>query len=678
MKSFYLLLFLVFMVSCHKKKMSAEDSLQDSIEFYLDKSSQNYDTLPMFHASIDKATRFNASRAQDSLYFVNNLKISFAYHHAGLNQKFKEILDNNLRLALSLKDTLNIARSYAHIGNYYSFESKSDSAVLFFQLAEKKYALLQNNFEIGRWQLAAAEEKFKSRDYIGAEKSAASALRFLKLSNSIAFEYEAYNLLGSVCIALGDYDKSSKYLNKALLMANTNDLESYGFYFTKETTLNNLANLKINEYKFNEALEYIAKALMEKEIEKEYPLLYAALHYNRARSYLALNKLEEAYDDISKCYYIRESNNFNKVIPDAYLLYASYYVKTADTVKALEYCQKALKLSKELNILNLQVKSLDALSKINDESFLNYAQEYITLNDSLINLERKNAEKFARIEFEADELEREKGELLQKNKTLWRWGSTSAVFLGLVFVIYFQRNRHRHLKNKQKQEELNLSVYRLMLSRQEELERVRQEEKNRIAEELHDNIMNKMAAVRFNLTPLEFEPDPETVRKTLPYIHSIQDIEKEIRKLSHDLHREVFQSQQDYRALLEQLFNEYQNQKVRLFVEINKEIRWDRFSAEQKMHLYRLLQEGITNVMKHAGATQLKIHLHLLEKDLFEMELEDNGKGMGALTQEGLGLKTMKKRVDAMGGNLHFSKVDPKGTLVQIHIPLQADDNSQK
>jgi len=678
MKSFYLLLFLVFMVSCHKKKMSAEDSLQDSIEYYLGKINEEDDNTLKSIKFLEKADSLNNLGELDSIYFINRHKIAYAYSNFNLDQNFIDKTNVTLRIAINLKDTVSIARSYNALGTGYSNLLKGDSAIINYQKALKYYFALKNNDFIGRTYANISSEKYSYSDYIGAEKAASNALTFLRLSNNNELLCQSYLLLGGIYRHLNDLERSEDYLKKALDLATSKSLDSGNYLFLLETTLNNFSALRLKQKKYEEALMFINDALKNSKLEIEFPSLYSSLLLNRASTNIELNNYESAILDLETSFIINDKYSLHIEKVNSYLLYSSYYSKIGDQTRAFDYSKRAFEISKETNILYQQVESLNTLTKINDESFLNYAQEYITLNDSLISLERKNAEKFARIEFEADELEREKGELVQKNKTLWRWGSTSAVFLGLGFVIYFQRNSHRHLKNKQKQEELNLSVYRLMLSRQEELERARQEEKNRIAEELHDNIMNKMAAVRFNLTPLEFEPDPETVRKTLPYIHSIQDIEKEIRKLSHDLHREVFQSQQDYRALLEQLFNEYQNQKVRLFVEINKEVRWDRFSADQKMHLYRLLQEGITNVMKHAGATQLKIHLHLLKKDLFEMELEDNGKGMGALTQEGLGLKTMKKRVDAMGGNLHFSKVEPKGTLLQIHIPLQANDNSQK
>ncbi|MFN3757188.1 MAG: histidine kinase, partial [Flavobacterium sp.] len=568
--------------SCQKTKSFSEQKLlQDSVGYYIEQAHIiNYEELKDLKPLLN-AERLLAECEKDSLYFTQNFLLSFVYYNCGKYEEFRHINLKMVHEASSINDTLNVARATAYLGEYFYFKNIPDSAIIYFQKAEKLFLEMNQFSSAAKTNIFIAQTKSNALDISGSDKSLLRAKNFINNEPNKKIEWLLYITLGLNSSRIKDYNKAEEHFLKAVKIAEDFDLSGMQIQ-SRAISYCNLAGVYVEQNKPNLAEKYINLGLNEPNLRVDYPQVYGSLHLNRGQ--LAL--VNKEYDAVFNDYRVANTlyDEVGTTIPNKVninIQFSQYYNAKQQHDSAFYYIFKALGIAEDNNNLPLQLESIDYIRKMIPERELEYTKRYITLNDSLITLERKNAEKFARIEFEADELEREKGELLQKNKTLWRWGSTSAVFLGLGFVIYYQRNRHRHLKNKQKQEELNLSVYRLMLSRQEELERVRQEEKNRIAEELHDNIMNKMAAVRFNLTPLEYEPEPETIRKTLPYVHSIQDIEKEIRKLSHDLHREVFESQQDYWGLLEQLCHEYQNQQVSLFVEINQEVRWGRFSADQ-------------------------------------------------------------------------------------------------
>jgi signal transduction histidine kinase len=664
---------LVFLSCSRLDDKFSNATQQDSIYFYINKSNENIDSFPLFLKNIQKAEKFNSVRQYDSLYFVNSLKISFSYLNAGLNKNFKNILDDNLQLAIKLEDTLNVARSYAHIGNYYSLESKRDSAVLYFQLAEKKYFELRNNLEIGRWQLAAAKEKAQSRDYIGAEKSATSALRFLKLSNAVAFEYEAFNLLGLVCNYLGDYERSDEYLKKALLMANTNDLENYGFYFSNETTLNNLANLNINEQKYSEAITYINRALTEKKIEFEYPYLCSNLYYNRANSYLALNKLDEAYEDIKKSYEIRKANDLNSELSDSYLLFSAYYVKIGDTVKALEYGQKALALSKELNVLNLQVESLSALSKINEESYLNYSKDFITLNDSLINMERKNSEKFARIEFEADEMRRQNEILSLRNRNIYTLAALIIATLLIVYLFRERRNRLIRLRLLEAQQNANEEVYNLMLTQQQRLEEVIINEKQRIGQDLHDGVLGRLFGARMNLDSMTIDlVRPEAVERRNHFIKELQEIEQDIREVSHELSKQKKSIIDNFMLIFTQLLEDQKTaHKTQLEYDVDVNIRWDLVNNNIKINLYRIVQEALQNINKYAEASLIIIIIQKKANNI-QAVITDDGVGFEVdKKSKGIGMKNITSRVEACYGSFSITSKKGEGTKIKVVFPLK-------
>lgn len=88
--------------------------------------------------------------------------------------------------------------------------------------------------------------------------------------------------------------------------------------------------------------------------------------------------------------------------------------------------------------------------------------------------------------------------------------------------------------------------------------------------------------------------------------------------------------------------------------------------------LYRVIQECVNNVIKHAGATRLDIQMHRDEHEI-SVTVEDNGKGFNAAAREqseGIGLKNMITRLAYLKGTVDFSSSSGKGTLVAIYVPL--------
>ena len=88
------------------------------------------------------------------------------------------------------------------------------------------------------------------------------------------------------------------------------------------------------------------------------------------------------------------------------------------------------------------------------------------------------------------------------------------------------------------------------------------------------------------------------------------------------------------------------------------------------IHVYRVLQEALTNVAKHAGVDRARVRLRCAD-DALELEVEDHGKGLETATQpKGLGLVTMRERAELIGGTLEFLRPREGGTLVRLTVPL--------
>ncbi len=94
-----------------------------------------------------------------------------------------------------------------------------------------------------------------------------------------------------------------------------------------------------------------------------------------------------------------------------------------------------------------------------------------------------------------------------------------------------------------------------------------------------------------------------------------------------------------------------------------------RFDHSLEVAIYRISQELVNNIVKHAQATQARLEV-FREGDLIIIEAQDNGKGIAALHTPGIGLKTIRDRVKLLEGTLEIDAATGQGTLITISLPL--------
>src|SRR5690606_38420279 len=138
-----------------------------------------------------------------------------------------------------------------------------------------------------------------------------------------------------------------------------------------------------------------------------------------------------------------------------------------------------------------------------------------------------------------DILAQEKEQLVEQRKTLLIISFAVILVATLIFVIRMQAAKNRELRLVQEQQRSNEEIYQLMISQQERVEKERQKEKKRIAQELHDGVLGKLFGTRMNLGILnDFRNDKDTVFNRGNFIEDLKSIEQELREISHDLSKE--------------------------------------------------------------------------------------------------------------------------------------------
>jgi signal transduction histidine kinase len=195
-------------------------------------------------------------------------------------------------------------------------------------------------------------------------------------------------------------------------------------------------------------------------------------------------------------------------------------------------------------------------------------------------------------------------------------------------------------------------------------------EQNRISRELHDGVMNKLYGVRLQLG-IHNESNADAIKeKRLGYIDLLQDIEKEIRIISHDLHTAHF----EYLSLLTDFIHQQNEFGTTQFTfDCDASIDWEGISGLVKITIYRIIQEAVFNVNKYAEAEGCTILLTQNSDSRIQLVIEDNGKGFDTASNvhAGIGLKNIKERAALVKALLVIDSELGRGTMIQV---VFADD----
>lgn len=349
---------------------------------------------------------------------------------------------------------------------------------------------------------------------------------------------------------------------------------------------------------------------------------------------------------------------------------SEFYLAQNKLDSAKLFANQTLSLAKKANSYVEILKSLELLSKIEKgEAGKAYLYEHIKLNDSLLHRERSIKNKFAKIEYETDQLKAE-NEQISKERLIFLISSVSlAVLLFLIYIVVNQRMKNKELKFVHQQQKANEEIYNLMLAQQDKIEEGRTKEKKRISEELHDGILGKLFGTRLSLDSLNFVNTPEAAKNRGDYISELKNIETEIRKISHDLNSD-FISDSGFMDIVASLVeNQTKAYGLTFDFEENSLIDWDSLPNKTKIHIYRMLQETLQNIYKHAEATHVKIAFSR-KKDVILLTIKDDGKGFNVnKARKGIGLKNIDSRVKDIGGRAEIVSKLNEGTTIDISIP---------
>ena len=430
--------------------------------------------------------------------------------------------------------------------------------------------------------------------------------------------------------------------------------------------------------KYEKALIQFKKGLNDKNLYNDRPDLYAVLLNNVAYSNLKLKNFKSLPNDFYESLNIRDSLNLQSSVIASMNNLSEYYQTTRDTANALIISSKALaKARSQNNSLDLLLTLKQAIN-VDHKNAAIFSNEYMTIRDSLQHLERQQRDKFARIQFETDEISLQKDQLEEQNRNLLSLFIGTVMIILLLFVIRTQRSKNRELLLKQEQQKVNEDIYNLMLSQQNKIEEGRIREKKKIAQELHDGVLGRLFGARLNLDSLNKIEGADAESKRKNYLSELKNIEQDIREISHDLNREKSALINNFVAIFNNLIEEQGSlYEPKVHCNISQNIPWDHIANSLKINIYRITQEALQNINKYADASTIAISI-LEIKDSLQLSISDDGNGFDVQKKSrGIGLQNISSRVQQCDGFLKIESSKGKGTKIQVRIPIKLTGDSQ-
>lgn len=540
--------------------------------------------------------------------------------------------DTALQIRTALKDTVSIANSYINYGYVYKDLGKHTEALFYLYKA------------------------LRTMESIGNKTGIAVACNFI----------------GATYTRKNEWKKSNFYLTKAIeYCKQIHDYDGVGqAYISMAKNYKELKEKEKNRYYLLEAL----KLYSEINDQRQIAFVYSQL----GELYKEDNKYAEAIAAYEKTIQIHEQSGSARSLPVNYANLAELELLTGKPDKALAHAQTALQIATESGSVEHQRQAARVLSQVfekkgNATEALKYYKIYHQLNDTIQNTANIKVAEEIQTKYETEKKDLEiiakkselKTEVTKRRTQQFLWLGGVAILL-LAFT--FTYNRYRW-KQKAK---FDAELLKQQELRNKAIIEAEEKERIRIAKDLHDGVGQQISAVKMNLSALEHELKLEQTQKTKmeALLSLVDDAVKEVRGVSHNMMPNAL-----IRSGLGTAVREFVNKlSATDALKINLQIVGlnERLESTTETVLYRVLQECVSNIIKHAHATEINIQLIKHAKNL-NMMIEDNGKGFDvsiANSASGIGLKNMQSRVAFLNGTIEFDSTPNRGTTVVVDVPL--------
>lgn len=590
------------------------------------------------------------------------------------------------------------SRIYNNIGRIYFRENNFDSSeYYYFKSIEIKSQLVKDNPDDISYKRSLAYSYtnlgsvyLNSSNYTKAIDYLYKSLNILKdIKDTSSIATTLINL-GSIHYFYGDTTNAKESYTKALFLG-----EKIKNKQIIATALTNLGAIEKENKNYDKADSlYNSALLIRLEIGSEFSV--AGIYENIAIIAKARQDYDKALYYYEKSLKIKSKRNNDNDLASIYANLGNLYQLTKDYPRAEKSMISALNHAKKAKDLESQIQIYQNLTIIyeakNDlRKALDYFIRYKNLDDSVHTLKAQETINLLKEQFETAEKDRQISEYQQKQKlfqlTQEKQKLNNRLLIGLaIFVLFISIAIIIFINNRRKGERL-LFEKNAELNRQKMLELVKEQEmksvnsfingqekeRSRIASDLHDRLGSLLSTVKLHFSSIEpyFDNEPELSENFSYAISLLDQSVSEVRAVSHNLSKEILTEFGLVKAI-ENLAESINSANILNLVFINSGFDL-RLSYEKEIEIYRIIQELVTNAIKHANAKELVIQFVADEENL-SITIEDDGIGfdINKVKKEGMGLHNIYKRTTKIKGKYSIDSSPGSGSTFVFEIPIIA------
>lgn len=505
-------------------------------------------------------------------------------------------------------------------------------------------------------------------------------------------EANAYQNIATLYLLQKDYKKSAENLDRA-----ANLYREIGDDDGVLTTLFNFANILKEEGKYDQAREHYNTVLDYRKKEGNKAVV-AYIHINLAQMLVEEERCEEAVMALRKTLKLLEILQFTSDIAIVLNDLGLCETKLGHKKQAINYFQRALAIGEKQSLLQYNSDIYKNLSQLykdenNFEKALELYQMGVTTVAEQNSLDKekyvaKIQERYetqlkeARIQIleqeqKLSEAELQKSELTVKRQLLIRNALIAGFILILITLIilrlsYVKRLRIQKELSLQQEENAKQKISEMMkdhkLSVIERYQEGQDEERSRLAREIHDGIGSDLASIKIAFE--HYTESDHDVSQSKRIANAISNACIDVRGLSHQLHPLPF-SKIGFTSFLSDFIEQISKKsKTNIKTYFFPEEDIDQLPEDLLADAYRIVQELINNMQKHAEATEADVQLTRHE-DHLNIVVNDNGKGFKKNKKQGIGLRNIKERLQKVKGTLDIDSNPGHGTSITIDIPIK-------
>lgn len=509
-----------------------------------------------------------------------------------------------------------------------------------------------------------------------------AALKIYMEGLKMAEKEQLHEQIAAICNEIGTLLKKNKALpaalnyyiralNEAVLINNNaqiaNSHNNIGLIYEEQGSFTKALK------QYQQSLAYYQKA--KEKLGESYSFEYIGYVYGLIKNYpLAIKNLELSLK-------LRKEIKDNYGVAISLIELTEVYRNQGNFSLAIDYAKQAIAFTKRINYPDMLQQGYLLLSQLYEhqkdfDKAYEAHKNYVVVKDSIFNAVKSQQINELETKYESKQ-KAQKIILLNKENTIQKLKLTqregiifiiSVMFLLVMLVGYLIYNRYKTRQKRRLQEEV---IHQQDLATKAVLN-AEENERKRIAEELHDGLGQMFSAVKLNLSALSDQlsfADEHSKKMYKKTLNLVDESCKEVRVISHQMAPNLL-LKAGLTSAVRDFIGKIDARKLK--VNLTTFGLQERLDHNIEIVLYRVMQEAVNNVIKHAGANKLDIQLTKDSEGINAM-IEDNGQGFDIAQVEkfdGIGLKNIRSRVTFLKGTVDFSSSPGEGTLIAIFIPF--------